>query len=213
VGFIKKLKYFLLPYAFRRVADGIYEKFPFFYMEKSEFICRCLQLQSCGAGLALGYAREGFDVRIVAVPDGQSPIAANIYENLPTGYFGEIIFKDKSAEEFAHTSLYGFFDQRGRIWCCGSIKDTVLIDGKKYFPHCIEPLFERLWWVKRAKLLHTNGTKDNGLRIELTAIKIFSPFIRLFWKYFLGHVEKFSKKFKILERVEEISLVRRRLKF
>lgn len=152
----------------------------------------------------MGYAKENFDVRIIRVSEKNDHGCS--YEMLPLGHFGEIVFKDSVLPAFTHTGLYGFMDQRTRIWCCGKIADTVVINGKKYFPHCIEPLFEQLWWGKRAKL----GTLKRGSAVEL-AITIFPrkflyPLIKAFEKFFLTKLENFSKKFKITSNIRSFSI-------
>ncbi|MDR1595953.1 MAG: hypothetical protein LBR91_03470 [Puniceicoccales bacterium] len=200
---VKILKNCLLSQKFRKIADEIYEKFPFFAIEKSEFITRCLPLQRCGAGVILGYARENFDVRIINCDKTSDEFGT--YENLPLGHFGEIVFSQKNASDSTHSGLYGFFDQRGRIWCCGKIAETISVDGKKYFPYCIEPLFERLWWVNRAKLGYT-VTCNITPHIIIFPVKILQPVTKFFWKYFSKKLKKFSKKFKITSVMENFLL-------
>lgn len=199
-----RLKYFLAMRDFRSIADEIYKNFPFFYLSPKEFRDRCWILQCCGAGIVLGYAKESFDARIIEVSEKSDP--GRSYEMLPLGHFGEIIFKNSVLPAFIHTGLYGFMDQRARIWCCGKIADTVVIDGKKYFPHCIEPIFERLWWVRRVKL----GTLKRGSAIELAITisprKFSYPFIKVFEKLFLTKLEKFSKKFKITSDIKSFAI-------
>ncbi|MDR2603073.1 MAG: hypothetical protein LBC11_00730 [Puniceicoccales bacterium] len=189
---------------FRSIADEIYKSFPFFHLSPKEFRDRCWILQCCGAGIVLGYVKENFDARIIQISEKND--FGHSYEMLPLGHFGEIVFKTSVSSGFTHTGLYGFMDQRDRIWCCGKISDTVILNGKKYFPYCIEPLFEWLWWGKRAKL----GTLKRGSAIELAIAisprKFLYPFIKVFEKFFLTKLENFSKKFKITSNIKSFSI-------
>ncbi|MDR1890826.1 MAG: hypothetical protein LBQ23_01405 [Puniceicoccales bacterium] len=189
---------------FRNVADEIYKDFPFFYLSQKEFRDRCWILQCCGAGIVLGHAKENFDARIIQVSENKD--LGHTYEMLPLGHFGEIVFKDSASSEFTHTGSYGFMDQRDRIWCCGKIADTVEIDGKKYFPFCIEPLFEQLWWVAGAKFGSVKRGNDIGLAMTIFPRKFLYPFVKIFQKFFLKKLKKFSKKFKITSNIESFSI-------
>jgi acyl-CoA synthetase (AMP-forming)/AMP-acid ligase II len=195
-----RLKYFLAMRDFRSVADEIYKNFPFFYLSPREFRDRCWILQCCGAGIVLGYGKKNFDVRIIQVSEKNG--LERSYEMLPLGHFGEIVFKNSDSPAFTHTGLYGFMDQRARIWCCGKIADTVVLHGKKYFPHCIEPLFEQLWWGKRAKLRSLKRGNDIELAITIFPRKFSYPLIKVFEKFFLTKLENFSKKFKITSTIK-----------
>ncbi|MDR1233142.1 MAG: hypothetical protein LBJ75_02695, partial [Puniceicoccales bacterium] len=169
-----------------------------------EFRDRCWILQCCGAGIVLGYGKENFDVRIVEVSE-KNDLRRN-YEMLPLGHFGEIVFKNSGSPAFTHTELYGFMDQQARIWCCGKIVDTVVFNDKKYFPHCIEPLFEQLWWVKQAKLRSLKQGSDIEPTITIFPRKFLYPFIKVFKKFFLAKLENFSKKFKITSNIKNFSV-------
>jgi acyl-CoA synthetase (AMP-forming)/AMP-acid ligase II len=199
-----RLKYFLAMRDFRSVADEIYKNFPFFYLSPREFRDRCWILQCCGAGIVLGYGKENFDVRIIQVSEKND--LGRSYEMLPLGHFGEIVFKNSGSPAFTHTGLYGFMDQQARIWCCGKIADTVVFNGKKYFPHCIEPLFEQLWWVKQAKLGSLKRESNIELAITIFPRKFLYPFIKVFEKFFLTKLENFSKKFKITSNIKSFSI-------
>jgi hypothetical protein len=192
---------------FRKIADEIYGKFPFFAIAQSEFLSRCLALQRCGAGIVLGYGKSGFDVRVIAVPGEEMEDRVDTYKNLPLGHFGEIVFSQSGTSPFSHTGLYGFFDQRMRIWCCGKIEDTAFSGGRRYFPYCIEPLFERIFWVERAKFCHVKDKEGNALlRMSIVPVKIFLPLVKNFRRYFHRKLEKFAKKFAISKNIKIFTL-------
>jgi acyl-CoA synthetase (AMP-forming)/AMP-acid ligase II len=128
-------------------------------------------------------------------------------KNLPLGHWGEIIFRKSGRAEFTHTGLYGFFDQRGRIWCCGRISDTIFLGGQRYFPHCIEPLFERLWWVERAQLKCTGEAKgQKTLQICAIPRMLLRWPVKIFENFFLEKMEAFSRKFRISSAVKKFAI-------
>lgn len=190
---------------FRRIADDIYVKFPFFHISRSEFYSKCLPLQRCGAGIVLGYPCEEFEARVIDPHPLKNSTAK--YANLPLGHFGEIVFRRKNISKFIHTAMYGFFDQRGRIWCCGKIDRTVLWNGRKYFPYCIEPLFEHLWWVKCAKFGATRDKAgDTKLQITVYPRIGIGFFIGLFRKHFAKKLSAFAKTFRITSDLDRFSI-------
>ncbi|MDR1433273.1 MAG: hypothetical protein LBI61_02975 [Puniceicoccales bacterium] len=194
---------------FRKTASEIYEKFPFFQLPKEEFRNRCLPLQRCGAGIVLGHAKKDFEVRVVAVSSGKSFTRVRSHENLPLGHFGEIVFRRANFKNFTHTELYGFFDQRGRVWCCGKIADVVSKGGQEYFPYCIEPLFERLWWVRSAKFDFVAGKSGEiALRISVSPRRFLLPWVGFFEKIFLKKLEAFSKRFKVTASFEKFRIAK-----
>jgi hypothetical protein len=187
---------------FRRIADEIHKKFSFFHLDGWEFVRRCMALQRCGAGIVLGYADDDFDVRIVAVEKNTANCEKNAasYENLPIGNFGEIVFR--KSVNFTHTGLYGFFDQRARVWCCGEISRTFFFHSKRYFPYCIEPLFEELWWVKLARLSAKNdGSGGTEPLIAVDPIDLMRPITKFFSGNFKKKLAAVAKRFKLTSEI------------
>lgn len=179
---------------FRKVAHEIYKQYDFFELDDDEFLKRCYVLQRCGAGIVLGHPKNGYDVRIVELEHSQ----CGIYENVPLGRFGEICYKSGSNVKFTHTKLYGFCDQRGRIWCCGPISMTAIVDGKRYFPYCIEPLFERIWWVVRCEFYpDMSSFGHDGRGVVITTIPGVFCTIPFFKKYFMWRLQRFADRFPI----------------
>ncbi|MDR2737978.1 MAG: hypothetical protein LBB18_03505 [Puniceicoccales bacterium] len=191
---VEYLKYRAAVRNFRKIANKIYGKFPFFSLGSREFFDRCLALQRCGAGIVLGRAKSGFEARVIEIRGSEANSMEHSYENLSLGHFGEIVFRPINCQKFTHTGMCGFFDQRGRIWCCGPIARTLHLRGERYFPFCIEPLFERLWWVSRAKLVAVGA---EAVTIAVNPKILLFPVVKIFEKFFLRKLETFSKKFRI----------------
>jgi acyl-CoA synthetase (AMP-forming)/AMP-acid ligase II len=193
--------------SFRRVANEIYKNFPFFYLSRKEFITRCLPLQRCGAGIVLGHVKSNFKSLVIQATEDGVSTSTRVYENLPLGHFGEIVFKKEKSQDFTHTGLYGFFDQRGRVWCCGNITDTIHLNGKKFFPYCIEPLFERLWWVKKAHFCGgENETGQLSLQISVVPKSLLFPMVKLCEGYFIKKLQQFSQRFQITSHLDIFSI-------
>jgi hypothetical protein len=194
---------------FRRIADEIHGRFPFFTLSEKEFIERCLPLQRCGAGIVLGHPLDDFTVRIVEAPEA---MGSGKRDDLPLGHFGEIIYRCGNRGNFTETGLYGFLDQRNRVWCCGPIDRSVSVAGKRLFPHCIEPIFERLPWVERARFefFEIPGEGEPGMRLSLTVVprKIFAFPVLLFRKKFLGQLRRFADGFKMTSAIDEFHIAR-----
>lgn len=187
----------------RKIARAFYKNFPFFKLPREEFSDRCLILQRCGAGIVLGYVKDHYAV-IIADIDQQKN---GVLENVPLGRFGEIVFKKREDSEFRHTGNYGFFDQCGRVWCCGPIERTVELDDKKYFPYCIEPLLERIWWISSAKFFSVASCDSSKcLAIKIRPKFFVSPLVYLFKRYFVSTVKRFSKKFPITSNIDNVEL-------
>lgn len=181
---------------FRKVAYNIYKQYDFFELSDSEFMQRCYILQRCGAGIVLGYPKNGYDVRVVEL----TKACQGIYENVPLGRFGEICYKRDNGAEFIHTALYGFCDQRGRIWCCGPIEKTATVNDKRYFPYCIEPLFERIWWVSCCEFYPDMSFLGyDGRGIVITIIPGLLRIVPFFKKYFMLRLQRFADRFPITQ--------------
>ena len=179
---------------FRKLPHEIYNQYDFFELDDDEFFKRCYVLQRCGAGIVLGYPKDGYDVRIVELEHSRR----GVYENVSLGRFGEICYKIGSGSEFIHTALYGFCDQRGRIWCCGPIDKTATANDKRYFPYCIEPLFERKRWVASCEFWPDRSSfGHDGRGVIITTIPgLFSiiPFVK---KCFIRRLQRFADRFPI----------------
>ena len=187
----------------RKVARAFYKNFPFFELSKEEFFERCYLLQRCGAGIVLGHVKDHYTAIISDIDQQEN----GVFENVPLGRFGEVVFKKREDAEFRHTGNYGFFDQCGRVWCCGPIERTVELDGKKYFPYCIEPLFERIWWIGRSEFsCVASGESTKYLAIKVRPKLFVSPFVYLFRGYFISSVKYFANKFPITSNIDHVEL-------
>ena len=186
---------------FRKIPHEIYNKYDFFELDDDEFLKRCYILQRCGAGIVLGRPKEGYDVRIVELEHSRR----GVYQNVPLGRFGEICYKTVSGAEFIHTALYGFYDQCGRIWCCGPIEKTATVNDKRYFPYCIEPLFERIWWVASCKFFpDMSFIGHDGRGVVITTMPALFRIIPFLKKYFIRRLQRFADRFPI---TQDLSIV------
>ena len=182
------MKFFKELYAkfLRKSANIILKKFPIFYLSAQEYFQACRTLERNFAGIVLGHPLPGVVIKIISLKNDSSLADA---KSVPLGYFGEIVYF-QNKQPWCRTELCGFADQRGRIWCCGDIDDIVEYDNEAFFPSCIEPVFENLFFVKKASL--TSGANGKpALKIRLKGI--FR--CKIFRKYCQRSLRKFANRF------------------
>lgn len=158
------------------------------------------QLEKVGAGLFLGTPHELFEVKIVTRDSSNGYIS-----EVSTGYFGEIIFRNKNFSSWTFSGIIGFSDQNNNIWCCSKQSDVITLNGDTFFPYCIETVFESSWFVKRSALIGLNG---------IPAIVIEPPFLIKKFSFILEgflikKIEIFLKRMLKLKKIDKIFLISR----
>lgn len=175
---------------YRKVARAVLRRYPYFSIGMDEFVSCCLILQRYGAGIVLGRPVPGVEVKIISVAPA---VCRQDYENLPLGHFGEIFIQKCHHQQCLRTGLYGFFDQRGRVWCCGPIQQTITYEQQKFFPYCIEPIFKNIPWVRSLSLTMVQGKVMANVQVN--------NLFRLFPQYVKERLMAFSKKFRITSMI------------
>lgn len=173
------------------------QKHDIFRIADGEYLKDCKVFEQNFAGVVLGRCVNGATVKIVQA-DGSRNVAGAI--PLPLGYFGEIVYgRDAS---WRRTGFYGFIDHRDRVWCCGKIEDSICFNGEYFYPYCIEPIFETLFFVKRARL-----AKDgNGApTVEITLRHAFGSTILK--KHFLERLRSFASRFEKTKKLAGIKII------
>ncbi|MBX7431857.1 AMP-binding protein [Mycobacterium sp. Y57] len=125
-----------------------------------------------GAGICVGDALPGVELKIIDIVDGPIDSVEETSE-LPTGRVGEILvrgvhvspeyFLDPDAtrknkvpdphgdwHRFGDT---GYLDAQGRLWVCGRVSQRVKAAGGDVFPLQVEPLFDAHPKVRRSALV------------------------------------------------------------
>lgn len=180
----------------RKRANIILKKFPIFHLSAEEYFQHCYVLERNFAGIVIGYPNPDVVIKIVPIHRQCELIDA---ESVPLGYFGEIIYH-QNKQNWQSTRLCGFADQRGRIWCCGDIGDIVEFDGETYFPYCIEPVFESLFFVHKAKLIRSENGEP---RLKISVTKPLNyKFLQKYWENLLL---KFAKRFEKTKKINKLT--------
>jgi acyl-CoA synthetase (AMP-forming)/AMP-acid ligase II len=126
-----------------------------------------------GAGLCVGRAFAGVDVKIVAIDDEPIATLARARE-MPRGEIGEVIVRGAHispayADDIASTLKNkiadagggtwhrlgdaGYLDDQGRLWCCGRVGHRLKLPSGPLFPLVCEPIFDAHPLVRRSGLV------------------------------------------------------------
>ena len=151
---------------------GATEAMPSTEMGSREHLQGPWDLTERGAGICVGYALPGVELKIVDIVDG--PIASiDETSELPTGQVGEILVRGKHVSpeyyldpestrknkvpdpegnwhRFGDT---GYLDTQGRLWLCGRVGQRVKAKSGNLFPLQVEPLFDAHPKVRRSALV------------------------------------------------------------
>ena len=156
-------------------------------------------LEQAGAGIFLGKPHALFDIKVV-VRDKKTGQVSEV----GTGYFGEIMFKNKNFENWICSGIIGFVDERGGFWCCSKLSEVVKNADEVFFPYCIETVFESKWFAKRSALISFDG---------VPTIVVEPPFfvknlLFLIKTYVLKSVIKFAATLLKLQKIQRFFIVR-----
>lgn len=129
-----------------------------------------------GAGVCVGYALPGVELKIIDIVDGPVDSVEETSE-LPTGQVGEILVRGKhvSPEYYLDPDAtrknkvpdpqgdwhrfgdVGYLDAQGRLWVCGRVSQRVKAAAGDVFPLQVEPLFDAHPKVRRSGLVGVPG--------------------------------------------------------
>jgi acyl-CoA synthetase (AMP-forming)/AMP-acid ligase II len=157
----------------------------------------CKVFEQNFAGIVLGRCVSGITAKIVRA-DGSRNIASAI--PLSLGYFGEIVYGRNA--NWHRTGFYGFIDHRDRVWCCGKIEDSIYFNGEYFYPYCIEPVFETLFFVKRARLAKS---ESGAPTVEITLRPAFGSSILK--RHFLERLRSFASRFEKTKKLAGIKVI------
>jgi hypothetical protein len=167
-----------------------------FYIAPAEYLRECRIFERNFAGIVLGRCANGVEIKIMGTDEMRSPNCADM---LPLGCFGEIAYKKN--EVWQKTGFYGFIDDRDRVWCCGKIENTVFYGGEYFYPDCIAPAFETLFFVKSAKLIKREESAP-GL-----AVKLRLPFrLKFLRKILAANLRSFADRFEKTKKLSSIAI-------
>lgn len=182
------------------IAREMLQRFPVFDSNceyDSKFVS---DLEQAGAGIFLGKPHALFDLKVIVHDKKTGQIS-----EVGTGYFGEIMFKNKNFENWIFSGIIGFVDERGNFWCCSKLSEVVKNADEIFFPYCIETVFESKWFAKKSALISFDGSP---------AIVIEPPFfirnlLFLFKTCVLKSTIKFATTLLKLQKIQRFFIVRR----
>ena len=155
---------------------GATEAMPSTELGSREHLGGLWNLTEQGAGVCVGYALPGVELKIVDIVDG--PIESiEETSQLPTGQVGEILVRGKHVSpeyyldpestrknkvpdpqgDWHRFGDVGYLDAQDRLWVCGRVSQRVRAQGGNVFPLQVEPLFDAHPKVRRSGLVGVPG--------------------------------------------------------
>ena len=156
---------------------GATEAMPSTELGSREHLDGLWDLTEQGAGVCVGYALPGVELKIIDIVDGPIDSIEETSE-LPTGRIGEILVRGKhvSPEYYLNPEStrknkvpdplgnwhrfgdVGYLDTQARLWVCGRVSQRVKALGGNVFPLQVEPLFDAHPKVRRSGLVGVPAT-------------------------------------------------------
>jgi acyl-CoA synthetase (AMP-forming)/AMP-acid ligase II len=155
---------------------GATEALPSTEMGSREHLAGIWEMTEKGAGICVGYALPGVELKIIDIVDG--PIDSIEDTSEPDeGKVGEILVRGKhvspeyylDAESTRKNKVpdpegnwhrfgdTGYIDDQGRLWVCGRVSQRVKAASGNVFPLLVEPLFDAHPKVRRSGLVGVPG--------------------------------------------------------
>lgn len=151
---------------------GATEAMPSTEMGSHEHLQGLWHMTEQGAGICVGYALPGVELKIIDIVDGSIDSSEETSE-LPTGQVGEILVRGKHVSpgyyldpentrknkvpdpqgDWHRFGDTGYLDAQGKLWVCGRVSELVKTAGGNVFPLQVEPLFDAHPKVRRSGLV------------------------------------------------------------
>lgn len=155
---------------------GATEAMPSTELGSHEHLDGLWDLTEHGAGVCVGYALPGVELKIIDIVDGPIDSIQDTAE-LSSGQIGEILVRGKhvSPEYYRDPDAtrknkvpdpqgnwhrfgdVGYLDDQGRLWVCGRVSQRVRATGGDVFPLQVEPIFDAHPKVRRSGLVGVPG--------------------------------------------------------
>ncbi|MEO8846418.1 MAG: fatty acid CoA ligase family protein [Kofleriaceae bacterium] len=152
---------------------GATEALPATEMTGAEAMTETYAATARGAGLCVGHAFEGVEVKVIAFTDGPIATLADA-RILPATEIGELVvrgphvspayagdpdntrknkIRDLEGGVWHRLGDAGYLDEQGRVWCCGRAGHRVATASGVLFPLMCEPIFDAHPRVRRSGLV------------------------------------------------------------
>lgn len=155
---------------------GATEAMPSTELSSREHLDGLWDLTEQGAGVCVGYALPGVELKIIDIVDGPVDSIEEASE-LPTGHVGEILVRGRHVSpeyyldpestrknkvpdpqgDWHRFGDVGYLDAQGRLWVCGRVSQRVKAADGNVFPLQVEPLFDAHPKVRRSGLVGVPG--------------------------------------------------------
>lgn len=151
---------------------GATEAMPSTEMGSREHLQGLWSMTEQGAGICVGYALPGVELKIIDIVDGPIDSIEETSE-LPEGQVGEILVRGKHVSpeyyldpdstrknkvpdpqgDWQRFGDAGYLDAQARLWVCGRVSQRVKAEDGTVFPLQVEPLFDAHPKVRRSGLV------------------------------------------------------------
>ena len=155
---------------------GATEALPSTEMGSREHLQGLWDMTEQGAGICVGYALPGVELKIIEIVDGPIDSIEETSE-LPKAEVGEILVRGKHVSpgyyldpestrknkvpdpegDWHRLGDTGYIDEEGKLWVCGRVSQRVKADSGNVFPLLVEPLFDAHPKVRRCGLVGVPG--------------------------------------------------------
>jgi olefin beta-lactone synthetase len=155
---------------------GATEALPSTEMGSREHLQGLWDMTEQGAGICVGYALPGVELKIIEIVDGPIDSIEQTSE-LPKPEVGEILVRGKHVSpeyyldpestrknkvpdpegDWHRFGDTGYIDEEGKLWVCGRVSQRVKADSGNVFPLLVEPLFDAHPKVRRCGLVGVPG--------------------------------------------------------
>jgi olefin beta-lactone synthetase len=155
---------------------GATEALPSTEMGSREHLQGLWDMTEQGAGICVGYALPGVELKIIEIVDGPIDSIEETSE-LPKAEVGEILVRGKHVSpeyyldpestrknkvpdpegDWHRFGDTGYIDEEGKLWVCGRVSQRVKADSGNVFPLLVEPLFDAHPKVRRCGLVGVPG--------------------------------------------------------
>lgn len=167
----------LLPNGVMHTPYGATEVSPISTISAQEILHDTARLTAMGKGTCVGHVAPGLSVRIIAITH-ETLADWRAVTLLQQGAIGEIVVRGPTVSLRYHNAAAataaakicaedpaepypvwhrigdaGYFDEQGRLWFCGRLRDAVELDGQRYFSVPAEEVLNAEPEVRRAALV------------------------------------------------------------
>jgi len=205
---------------------GATEAMPSTEMEARENLSDAWEKTEKGAGICVGRALPGVDLKIIDIIDGPIDSIEETVE-LTGSKVGEILVRGKHVspeyyldEESTRKNKVpdedggawhrfgdaGYLDDKGRLWVCGRVTQRVRAENGPVFPLLCEPLFDAHPKVKRSGLV---GVPGRAGELPVLCVEVEPQFRKADVTRLRDELQALASESEVAESIHDILFKRR----